>query len=139
MGDVIIIGNNDLLFMPGWLDALLEPLKQGYDISSIPTIEPEQPFTPKPGIVLGEKFGSLFALTRPVLTKLEGLDESLGRGYFTDLDFQKRAQDAGFRDGKSYSLAVHHLPKSTFKVVDPEDKMYLQSKEAFIKKYGKIW
>lgn len=138
-GDVIIIGNNDLFFTKGWLQAILQPLKQGYDISSIPTIEPNKPFVAKAAIADGDKFGALFAMTRPVLTALKGLDEDLGRGYFTDLDFQKRAQDAGFKDGKNYSLAVHHLPKSTFKVVDPEDKMYLESKEAFIKKYGKVW
>ncbi len=138
-GDVVIIGNNDLLFTKGWLDAILEPLKQGYDISSVATIEPKKSFVPSPGIVEGDKFGSLFAMTRRVLTKLGGLDEDLGRGYFTDLDLQKRAQDAGFKDGKSFKVAVQHLPKSTFRVVDPDDKMYLESKEAFIKKHGKVW
>lgn len=138
-GNAIVVGNNDLLFTRGWLEAILRPLQQGFDIATLPTIERNAGITTRDEITTGEKFGSLFALTRKVLDTIGNLDEDLGRGYFTDLDFQKRAEDAGFKVGKNYQVAVHHVSKSTFKVVDPEDKMYLDAKERFIKKYGKVW
>jgi glycosyltransferase involved in cell wall biosynthesis len=137
-GEVVIVADNDLLFVQGWLEALLEPLKNGYDISSLPAIGSDSTFTSEPRIVSGEEFGPLFAMTRQALTKLKGLDEDLGRGYFTSLDLQKRAQAVGLKDGKNYKLAVRHVSKSTFKVVDPDGKMYIQAEAAFKKKWGHI-
>jgi len=138
-GSILIVGNNDLLFPDKWLTALIKPLLNGYDISSLPTVEPGAGVTTSQRISEGEKFGSIFAFKRAVYDKLGGLDEGLGRGYFTDLDFQKRAEDAGFRVGKNYELAITHQPKSTYKLVDPEDTQYEESKIKFKKKHGSIW
>lgn len=138
-GDIIIIGNNDLLFTPGWLGAIQKPLKEGFDISSIQVVDEGQPVRNSQEITTGDKFGSLFALKRKVYEKLGGLDETLGRGYFTDLDLHKRAEKAGFKVGKYWGSVVTHSPKSTFKIVDPEDKYYLEAMKKFEKKWGSTW
>src|SRR5258706_3150336 len=58
-GDILIIGNNDLIFSPNWLDGLLLPLQLGYDISTVQVVDdgilPEERET----ITQGDKFGSL--------------------------------------------------------------------------------
>lgn len=138
-GDILIVANNDLLFSPHWMAGLMKPLAEGYDIATVQVVDTNQKVSDKTGITEGDKFGSLFAITRKVYKRLGGLDEELGRGYFTDLDYQKRAEDAGFRVGKNWSCIVTHEPKSTFKQVDPEDTQYKEAMEKFKKKYGKIW
>jgi GT2 family glycosyltransferase len=134
-GDVIIIGNNDLLFTPEWLTGLLLPLEQGYDISTIPTSD--QTWVTEDKITSGDKFGSLFAMKREVYETLGGFDEQF-RGYFTDLDYRRRALDAGFTIGKNWNVLVEHEAKATYKLTDPYDDEYNTAKELYIKKWGKL-
>lgn len=134
-GDIIIVANNDIEFYPGWLHHITWPLEE-YDICSIMTSD--QGWETKDELEEGAKFGSLFAMKRKVYDTIGGFDEELGH-YFIDLDYQKRAEDAGFRVVKNHAGLVRHVGKATFKQVDPEDKSYLESMEKFRKKYGKIW
>lgn len=137
-GDVLIIGNNDLLFPENWLEGLLIPLARGFDIASVQVVDKGQQPKLSHDVTEGDKFGSLWAMTRKVYKKLGGLDEGLGRGYFTDLDYQKRAEKAGFRVGKYWGTIVNHFPKSTFKIIDPEDKFYFDALEKYKEKWGKV-
>lgn len=135
-GDVLVISNNDIIFTPGWLEAILKPLNEGYDISSIRTSD--QTWETDNYISEGDKFGSLWAMKRKVYETIGGLDESFGN-YFEDLDYQVRAEAAGFKVGKNHGHLVEHLGKATFKTVDPEDKQYLAAMEKFRKKHGKVF
>lgn len=135
-GEIIIVGNNDLVFTPGWLDAILLPLERGYDIASIGISD--QGYETEDRITEGDKFGSLWAMKRKVYKKLGGLDEDLGRGYFTDLDYQRRAEEAGFRIGKNRNHLVEHEGKGTFKIIDPDDKGYRESMKKYYLKWGEI-
>lgn len=135
-GDIIIVCNNDIEFYdPSWLHHLTWPLEE-YDICSIMTSD--QSWETKDELEEGAKFGSLWAMKRVVYETIDGLDESFGN-YFEDLDYQKRAEDAGFRVVKNHAGLVHHIGKATFKQVDPEDKNYLEAMEKFKKKHGKVW
>ena len=138
-GDVLIICNNDIEFIqPDWLKHLLKPLEIGYDIASIRTTDSDG-WTTKDVITEGNKFGSLWAMKRNVYDTIGGLDESFGKGYFEDLDYQKRAEDSGFRVAKNHAGIVEHIGKATFRVVDPGDTSFQEAKEKFIYKWGKVW
>jgi GT2 family glycosyltransferase len=138
-GDVLIVANNDLTLDKGWLTGLLKPLNEGYDISTVQVVDRGQSYQIRDDVTEGDKFGSLFALTRKVYKKVGGLDEELGSGYFTDLDLQRRAEDAGFKVGKNWRTVVYHHPKSTFSQIDPIDEQYLAAMSNFKKKHGKVW
>lgn len=136
-GDIFIICNNDITFpQHDWLDHLLKPLNMGYDISSIVTSD--QGWDTRDEITEGDKFGSLWAMKRKVYETVGALDQSFGN-YFEDLDFHKRAEDAGFRVAKNHAGIVEHIGKATLKEVDPEDRSYLEAMEKFRKKWGSVW
>lgn len=132
-GDVLILGNNDLIFKEGWLEALLKPLHEGYDISTV--------WTSDQAVVLSDaveeeaKFGSLFAMTRKVYETLGGFDPQF-RDYFGDLDYRRRALDAGFKIGKNLNFVVQHGAKATYKQVDPNDDRYQRGMRLYEAKYG---
>lgn len=138
-GDYLIVANNDLIFVqPDWLDHLVKPLEQGYDISSIRTTDSDG-WETEDKITEGDKFGSLWVMKREVYEKIGGLDESFGKGYFEDLDYHKRAEDAGFKVAKNHAGLVEHKGKATFRVADPEDKSYTIAEKRFREKWGKVW
>lgn len=137
-GDILIVCNNDIEFIqPAWLEQLLLPLEEGFDISSIRTTDADG-WDVEERIEEGAKFGSIYALKRKVYDRIGGLDESFGN-YFEDLDFHKRAEDAGFKVGKNHNGIVQHIGKATFKEVDPEDRFYQVARKLFKEKHGSVW
>jgi len=132
-GDIIIIGNSDLTFTPGWLEGILLPLEEGCDVSSIVTSD--QGYMTAKEITIGDRFGSCWAITRRVLDEVGLLDESLGRGYFTDTDYYMRLTEGNYRIGKNWGALVEHEGSAVFKAIDPENKSYFVSRERFKKKY----
>lgn len=138
-GNILIICNNDIVFIqPRWLDHLIKPLNEGYGISSIRTTDADG-WTVEDKITEGDKFGSIWALKREVYEKIGPLDDSFGKGYFEDLDYQKRAEDDGFKVAKNHAGLVEHVGKATFKEIDPDDKVYQGAMKKFVKKWGKVW
>lgn len=134
-GDYIVVCNNDITFpQEDWLKHLLKPLKEGYDISSIKTDNNET----EDEITEGDKFGSLWAMKRKVYDTIGGLSQDFGRGYFEDLDYQLRAEKAGFKVAKNHAGYVKHKEKATFSKIDPTDNYYEQAKQKFIEKYGEL-
>lgn len=137
-GDPIIICNNDIEFIqPDWLNHLLIPL-ENYDICSIRTSDTDGYLT-KNRLEEGAKFGSIWAMRRKVYETIGGLSEEFGRGYFEDLDYQRRAEDAGFKVIKNHAGLVEHTGKATFKEVDPSDDAFIEARKLFIKKWGGVW
>lgn len=138
-GDPIIVCNNDIKFIqPNWLKHLTQPLKEGYDISSIRTTDSDG-WATEDAYEIDAKFGSIWAMKRKVYQALGGLDEGFGKGYFEDLDYHERAKQAGFKVVKNHAGIVEHQGKATFKEIDPEDKTYSIAKTRFIRKHGKLW
>lgn len=134
-GDIFIIGNNDLTFPEKWLTELLLPLERGYDIATCWTSDQDVKLEEE--IEGGAKFGSLFAMHRYVYDTIGGFDEEF-RGYFSDLDYRRRAMDAGFKVGKNLNLVVGHEAKATYKKVDPMDSEYLRSMRLYEIKHGEV-
>lgn len=135
--DVFIIANNDIEFTPGWLDAILKPLQNGYDISTIRNTEADG-YEVINKITDGDKFGALWAITRKAYNILGPLDERFGKGYFDDTDYRRRALEAGLRIGKNHAAVVEHIGKATFSYIDPEDKLYEENKSKYIEKWGEL-
>lgn len=133
--DILIISNNDIIFTPDWLEAIMKPINEGWDISSIRTSD--NGWTTEQKITEGDKFGSLWAMRREVYDTIGGLDETFGN-YFEDLDYQKRAEKAGFRVGKNHNHLVEHLGKATFKDIDPEDRQYFEAMKKYKERYGVV-
>lgn len=132
-GDVVVVGNNDLVFHEGWLTRLLPLLDAGYDIATCWTSD--QDVKLEEDVESNAKFGSLFAMKRDVYETLGGFDEQF-KGYFSDLDYRQRAIDAGFKIGKNLSLVVEHKAKATYRVTDPDDNEYQRSKLLYEAKWG---
>lgn len=135
-GDVLIVGNNDLLFTRGWLEAILKPLDK-FDIISLKTSD--QGWEIEDKVTEDDKFGALFAMKRKVYKKVGGFDAERFPDYFTDLDYHVRAKEAGFRIGKNHGHVVQHVGKATFSEIDPDDTKYYKGMEAFKEKYGRVW
>jgi len=134
-GDILIQANNDIMFTPGWLAALVKPLDMGYDISSIRTTD-NTGYEVEDKITEGDKFGSIWAITRQVYETLGGLDERFGQGNFEDLDYRRRALDAGFRIAKNHASVVEHRGRATFDVIDPRHELFGRNRELFRNKHG---
>lgn len=135
-GDVIIIGNSDLVFTPGWLEGILLPLNEGCDVSSVVTSD--QGWAVADKTTIGDRFGSLWAIKKSVLDDVGLLDESLGRGFFSDTDLYLRLKEKNYRVGKNWRALVEHSGSATFKQVDPENKSYYESMQKFKDKWGVI-
>lgn len=137
-GDYLVICNNDIEFIQdGWLDHLLKPLKEGYDISSIRTSGSDG-WTVEDKITEDDYFGSIWAITREVYETIGGLDEAFIKGTFEDKDYYNRAKSAGFRIGKNHAGLVLHEGRATNKIVFPNYEDFTEGKEVYFKKYGRI-
>lgn len=132
-GDILIVGNNDLIFHENWLSGLLRVLDEGFDIATCWTSD--QDYKLDNVIKEGDRFGSLFAMNREVYTKLGGFDEQF-KGYYSDDDYRVRAKEAGFRIGMNYSMVVEHKAKATYKIIDPEDNEFVKAGRLFEAKHG---
>lgn len=126
-GDVLIVGNNDLIFTPGWLTSLLEAL-ENHDIATLPTSD--QTWETQDKITKNDKFGSLFAMSRDTYEKLGPLDERF-RGYFVDTAYRRRALDMGLTIGKNWNCLVEHEAKSTYSQVDGADEEFTNAQEIY--------
>lgn len=136
-GDILILSNNDIVYTPGWLEGILKPLEEGYDISSV-RMSDSDGYTTEDKITEGDRFGSLWAMKRNVYETIGGFDESFGKGTFEDLDFHKRAIAAGFRIGKNHNALVEHKGRATMDTLFPDRLDFIEGKDNFIKKYGRL-
>lgn len=135
-GDIIIVSNNDVEFIQAdWLDHLLKPLKEGYGIASIRTSDADG-WGVEDRYEDNAKFGSLWAMTRETYNTLGRLDESFGRGYYEDLDYWRRAQEAGIKITKNHAGLVEHKGAATFnKFGDKLLKMHYEAMLNYANKY----
>lgn len=136
-GDIIILSNNDVEYTDGWLEAILEPLKMGYDISSI-RVSDSDGETTENKITEGDFFGSLWAMKREVYDTIGGFDERFKDGTFEDKDFHLRAEAAGFKIAKNHAAYVKHTGRATMVKVYPNNENYKTNMERFKKKWGYV-
>jgi len=132
-GEILVIGNNDLTFHQNWLTELLFPLYVGYDIATCWSSDQlDRHLAEK--LERDAKFGCLLAMTRHAYETLGGFNEAF-RGYFTDLDMWKRAQQKQIAVARNNSMVIEHKAKATYQVVDTVDYEYEKAKVI----YQQIW
>lgn len=136
-GDIIILSNNDVIYNPGWLEAIIKPLKEGYDISSV-RMSDSDGYVAEDKITNGDRFGSLWAMKRVVYETLGGFDESFDKGTFEDLDYHKRAEMAGFKIGKNHAVVVEHVGRATMDKLYPNREDFEEGKQHYMEKYGHV-
>lgn len=136
-GDIIITSNNDIVFTPGWLEAIVLPLEKGYDISSIRTTD-NSGYDTEDKITDGDKFGSLWAMRRAAYESIGGFDLRFGKGYFEDTDYRRRAMEAGFRVGKNHNHLVEHVGRATYDAIDPDRELYAKNIRVYAEKHGSV-
>lgn len=135
-GEIIIYSNNDIVYTPGWLEAITEPLAQGYDICSL--VMSDQGWETSDEITEGDRFGSLWAMKREVYDTIGGYDESFDKGTFEDLDYHKRVEAAGYKIAKNHAVLVEHVGRATMDKVYPDREDFKEGQQHFIKKYGRL-
>lgn len=136
-GDIIILSNNDITFYPGWLEGILKPLEEGYDISSI-NVSDSDGYMTEDWVEEDGTFGSLWAMKRKVYETIGGFDETFEKGTFEDKDFALRAKEAGFKIGKYHGVVVEHVGRATMDKLYPGQEDFHESRELFKKKWGKV-
>jgi GT2 family glycosyltransferase len=136
-GDILILSNNDVEYTPGWLEGILKPLNEGYDISSI-RVSDSDGWTVEDYIEEDGTFGSLWAMKREVYEKIGGFDESFDKGTFEDKDFALRAREAGFRIGKYHGALVEHVGRATMDKLYPNQEDFYEGQAKYLDKHGKL-
>lgn len=133
-GDIIVLGNNDIVFHDNWLTELLFPINLGYDIATCWSSD-QRDIKLEDRIEDRPFFGSLLALTREVYKELGGFDERF-RGYFADTDYRRQAISHGFRIGKNCNMVIEHEAKATYAITDPDDYEFQRAALLYENKYG---
>jgi glycosyltransferase involved in cell wall biosynthesis len=136
-GDILIVSNNDIEFVPGWLEAITKPLINGYDIASIRTSDSDG-YETENKITEGDKFGSIWAMKRRSYEILGPLPEEFEKGYFEDLSYRRSAIEAGLRIAKNHSAVVEHQGRATFSEVDPGNRLFQENRKRYMDKWGFI-
>lgn len=136
-GDILILSNNDVEYTPGWLEGILKPLNEGYDISSIRMSDADG-YTTEDKITEGDWFGSLWAMKRKVYDTIGGFDESFDKGTFEDKDYHMRALAAGFKIGKNHGALVEHIGRATMDKLYPNREDFWEGREKYQAKYGRV-
>lgn len=135
-GDVIIVCNNDVEFIQhDWLEHLLKPIEDGYGIVSIRSSDCDG-WATEDRLEENAKFGSIWAITRESFEKIGYLDERFGMGLFEDLDYWRRAREAGVKIAKNHAGLVEHQGKATFKEADPNNDMFMKNMFIYKQKWG---
>lgn len=136
-GDILILSNNDITYTPGWLEAIVFPLLNGYDISHI-LVSDADGTTTEDEITEDDYFGSLWAMNRNVYEKLGGFDKRFKKGTFEDKDYFVRAKRAGFRIGKNHNAYVNHVGRATMDKLYPNQEDFHENMKRFEDKYGGV-
>jgi N-acetylglucosaminyl-diphospho-decaprenol L-rhamnosyltransferase len=148
-GDWVVILNNDVIVSPNWLTGLIEfaetkrldivtpAIREGevnYDMISYS----QEFIRTMAGVArIGDANGICFMVRRQVFDIIGYLDENFIIGQFEDVDFFRRAKEAGFKLGITGRSFIHHFGSVTqhsirrAKTVKPYEainRTYYQSK-----------
>jgi len=135
--DILILSNNDLVYSEGWLDAILEPIRQGFDIAHV-NMSDSQDTIEQHGVTEDDFFGSLWAMRREVYTTLGGFDIRFKGGTFEDKDYYMRAKQAGFTIGKNNAFTIEHVGRATMDKLYPNQEDFEANMKRFEEKWGFI-
>ncbi len=121
VGDVLIVGNSDLVFSEGWQRAITRPLAT-HDICSLRLSDTGEEGT-EDRLEEHGRFNALFAMKRSTYEKLGPLDERYVH-FCADNDYRRRAINAGLKMCVNHGFRMEHVGDATYGKIDPEHKSY---------------
>jgi N-acetylglucosaminyl-diphospho-decaprenol L-rhamnosyltransferase len=150
--DWVVILNNDVLLPAGWLVALLGAAERhGFDVVCPAMRERDlnydfasyaRDFMEGMHDVVrrGGTHGVCFAVRRAVFARIGGFDEAFRIGQFEDVDFFRRARNAGFRLGSTGACFLHHFGSVTQDALRrrPNARPYEQENRAHYRQKWKL-
>lgn len=131
-GDIIIVGNNDLIFSQGWRKALLDVFEAGFDVASLRT---PQDLIPLQGVQEHERINVFYGMTRKVWETVGPLDPQFVNGAFADTDYCESIKQAGFKIGINWDFMLFHFGSETFTAIGGSN--YGENHNKFRKKWGR--
>ena len=143
-GDFLVVLNNDvIIYASNWLDLLTAPFAD-------PTVGITGPMKER-SQVINQEFILFFCacISRKVIDKIGLLDEIFSPGYSEDIDFCRRAADAGFKivqvpdESHNYyapsrrtgNFPIYHVGNETFKDV-PDANLIHRNHAIIVERYG---
>jgi len=160
-GEYIVIMNNDVYIYDGWLDGLINPLKNKNIGFSTPDVLQHlaefKDIHPKDFASLNEEaqdktnvnvffpfrkredgFGSLFAARRELYNAIGTFDENFKFGMFEDRDMWIRAHDAGYKKIRTQGCWISHIGNATFGKLPNNEQIYLDNRDYLHSKYDDV-
>ncbi len=152
----VCLANNDLLFTEGWLDEAISIFKKyasigllNPDSNSLGTHVPvgvslkdfgRQLYSKRKGIFSEMPFcvGYCMLIKREVIEKVGGLSEEFYPMFFEDSDYSLKVKKAGYLTGVAKGSYVWHKEHASLKQIPEKEKIFVNSREKFIKKWGRI-
>lgn len=122
-GEVIVVANDDIFFTKEFFSRV-SAIRGDTGIFSPKTTD-EGP---------GDKFGSIWCITRDAFDLLGPLDEKM-KHYFSDADYYKRAKKMGIPITKWDDLVLEHVGGATY---GNNGELYHQDGKEYRRKWGKI-
>jgi GT2 family glycosyltransferase len=146
--------NNDLRFMPGWLEQLIHVAEQHQAVGVLNPTSNNFGNHPPDGMPLEAYAASLQAqrgkfvevgmcigfcvlIARRVLDTIGGLTEEVERIFFEDEDFSVRAQRAGFVCAVAAASYVVHVEHQTVKHMPERDALFGRNRNWCHTKWGR--
>lgn len=132
----VVIVNNDIEALPGWLEKLRKPLLDDVGMAGPLTTTPDSWQGKCPaaeGLTMLLRRTAMLAffcvmIRRDVIERIGALDEQYGVGLGDDDNFCRRAHAAGFRLALVRDLVIPHAHRSTFRALyTPEQIAALQA------------
>lgn len=161
--DPICLMNNDVEVFAGWYDRMKKHLDENKEIGIIAAMCSEgkhvncvnnmglsrgelshenyaAKMAKEGGVVIkkGMVPFSCVLIRRKCFEDVGYLDESYGIGFGDDDDYCRRATDKGWKLAIATDAYIYHQGRTTFKHLNlPWEKMEVEAREQFLKKYGK--
>jgi GT2 family glycosyltransferase len=165
-GDVLVLLNNDVVAVPGWLDELRNRLEDG-SVGLLGPLANRGANEAEVSMATYRTYGDLLevaqqmrgearatvtevptmtmfctAMRRDVYERVGLLDERFGLGLFEDDDYSLRVRGAGYRLAVADGVLVHHFGQATVgdpAVVPDYGKLFHENRCLFEEKWGIRW
>ncbi len=164
-GEYLVILNPDTVLCPGWLQRLIQPLRNDSTLGLIAPVtnhsgnETRIDFDYR-GLEEMEAFAAerarrfagrqreltmaaLFcvAMRRELWNEIGELDERFRVGMFEDDDYSRRVRAAGYRIATAEDCFVHHFGSGSFAQIQPEEslRIFASNRRLYETKWGEPW
>lgn len=125
VGDIHILANNDLIFLPGWSKIGDCMINNGFDSASALSNDHRQKHLKRgdwiyEGYEVGKYLtGWCIFVTRKCIESIGSLDETF-EFWYSDNIYADQLQKAGLRHGLFCNIQVNHIVSATLKTVPPK-------------------